>query len=156
MTEQWKLVEGFEDYEVSNMGEVRRVVQPLKPYINHAGYPQVVLYKNKKQHIKRINRLVAQAFIPNPLNLPQVNHLGEDKTDNRSSVLEWRSFAGHGRDKALRGQGGSGVHYDKTEGKWRATYYPETNKQKLIGQFKTKAEALAARHAAMETLKEVL
>lgn len=62
----------------------------FKPQINHKGYLQVQLYSNTpkcKNHL--VHRLVAQAYIPNPDNLPQVNHINEDKTDNRVENLEW-------------------------------------------------------------------
>ena len=53
------------------------------------GYLQVVLHKNNKKYYKRIHRLVAEAFIPNPINLPQVNHINGDKTNNTVDNLEW-------------------------------------------------------------------
>ena len=90
--EEWKNVIGYEGlYEVSNMGNVRNVRRNklLKLTKTYYGYIQVNLYKNGIRTGLRVHRLVAQAFLPNPDNLPEVNHLDEDKTNNRVDNLEW-------------------------------------------------------------------
>ena len=93
MKEIWKDIEGYEGYQVSNMGRVRSFkygkVRILKPVANKNGYLKVQLYKNNSLKTIFIHRLVAMAFIPNPNNLPQVNHKDEDKTNNIVSNLEW-------------------------------------------------------------------
>lgn len=107
--ENWKPVKGYEGiYEVSDMGHVRsldRVVSfmrfgktQLKPVPGKVlreievsnGYLHVNL-KDGPGHTRNcsIHRLVAEAFIPNPTNLPQVNHINEDRKDNRVKNLEW-------------------------------------------------------------------
>ena len=64
----------------------------FKPQINNRGYLCVQLYSNTpKCKSYSVHRLVAEAYIPNPNNLPQVNHINEDKTDNRVENLEWIS-----------------------------------------------------------------
>lgn len=104
-SEIWKDIEDYEGwYQVSNTGRVRslnRVVQRadgisstlkgrvLKPSSNKCGYLVVFLCKDGKRTTKTTHRLVAQAFIPNPEGLPQVNHKNEVKTDNRVENLEW-------------------------------------------------------------------
>lgn len=99
--EEWRDIKGYEKfYQVSNLGRVRsldRVVVKirykkqlpsslkgyiLKPNKDKDGYLYVVLVKDKQRKTLKIHRLVAQAFIPNSDNLPQVNHKNEDKTDN--------------------------------------------------------------------------
>ena len=98
--EEWKSIPGYEGlYEVSNLGRVRSVEKCdrfnrkilskiLKPnYVS--GYLRVGMYKNKTFKYYLIHRLVAQAFLPNPDNLPQVNHKDEDKSNNRVDNLEW-------------------------------------------------------------------
>lgn len=92
--EIWKDIEGYEGiYEISNLGRVRSFkngkVRILKPLTNKRGYLRVQLRKNNSLKTLQIHRLVAQAFLPNPNNLPQVNHKDEDKTNNIVSNLEY-------------------------------------------------------------------
>ena len=90
MEEIWKDVVGYEGlYEVSNLGRVRRDGKILKPTKIKNGYLYVGLHKNGIQKTVRVHRLVASAFIPNPQNLPCVNHKDEDKTNNAVDNLEW-------------------------------------------------------------------
>jgi len=91
MVEEWKDIEGYEGlYQVSNMGFVRnRHGRLLTREVAQRGYLRVRLSKGAHQSNHKIHRLVAQAFIPNPNRLPQVNHKNEDKTDNRVVNLEW-------------------------------------------------------------------
>ena len=95
MTEEiWRTIKGFEGlYEVSDQGRVRSLKfgkeRILKPLRNTCGYLQFCLYKNGEQKMYLVHRLVAQTFIPNPRNLPEVNHKDEDKTNNSVSNIEW-------------------------------------------------------------------
>lgn len=92
MMEEWRAVPGYEGlYEVSNMGNVRNVRRNtlLRLSKTNYGYIRVGLCKNGISTGFQVHRLVAQAFIPNPDNLPQINHLDEDKTNNNVDNLEW-------------------------------------------------------------------
>ena len=92
----WKPIVGFEkNYLVSDSGQILSLHRHkvLKPKIDRYGYKVVGLYINGKLYHRTVHRLVAQAFIPNPDNLPTVNHINEDKTDNRAINLEWASIA---------------------------------------------------------------
>lgn len=91
-TEIWKAIKGYEGlYEVSNLGNVRsiRTNITLKKGITRKGYNIVVLCNNGKRTTKTVHRLVATAFVENPLNKTEVNHIDEDKTNNRADNLEW-------------------------------------------------------------------
>jgi len=88
----WKDVVGFEDrYKVSSAGLVysKHKNQLKATKKNNRGYVQVSLHKDGKEHMLLLHRVVAMAFIPNPNNLPQINHIDEDKENNRVSNLEW-------------------------------------------------------------------
>lgn len=104
--EEWRDVCSYEGYyQVSNKGRVksldrtvshsyengRRVLKErvLSISVNSKGYLCVMFSKNGKTKPMRIHRMVAQAFIPNPNNLPEVNHKDEDKTNNNVENLEW-------------------------------------------------------------------
>ena len=95
--EIYKDIEGYEGlYQVSNLGNVKslgndkkRKEKILKPNKNNRGYLYVGLCKQGKIKMCKIHRLVAKAFIPNPNNYEEINHLNESKIDNRASNLEW-------------------------------------------------------------------
>ena len=81
-------------FQISNTGKVKRfykngTTNMLKGVIKRGGYQGVLLKANGIFECKLIHRLVAEAFIPNPKNLPHVNHKDEDKTNNCVSNLEW-------------------------------------------------------------------
>lgn len=93
MAEVWREIEGFPGYKVSDQGRVKSLKygkeRILKLELSHKGYYRAALTIEGKTKKVSVHRLVAQAFIPNPLGLPEVNHLKGIKTDNRASELEW-------------------------------------------------------------------
>ena len=139
MKEEWRTIEGTDDkYSVSNLGNVKRnehytIVSPtsqhpngakmfyeekeVKGYIDKEGYRIVYLQASDKKITKKVHRLVAEAFIPNPNNLSQVNHKDENRLNNSVQNLEWcdaKYNANHGtrKDKLRKISGIRIAQYD--------------------------------------------
>lgn len=101
--EQWKDIKGYEGrYQISSLGRVKSLPKKkgngegymtdtkiMKPSVNHYGYCIVNLCEKCTCTFKQVHRLVAEAFIPNPNNKAQVNHINGNKSDNRVENLEW-------------------------------------------------------------------
>lgn len=120
MEEIWKDIPGYEGlYQVSSLGKVRRLhryksadkqeirINIRKLTLVRNGYYRVILSKNNVTKWFSVHRLVALAFIPNPDNLPMVNHKDEVKTNNFVQNLEWCDASyninyGHAREKISR------------------------------------------------------
>lgn len=99
MEEIWRDIKDYEGlYQISNLGRVRGVFNYrgknhiLKQNIKN-NYYQVGLRKSNSRRWRGVHRLVAETFIPNPDNLPCVNHKDENKLNNKSENLEWCTFS---------------------------------------------------------------
>ena len=105
--EIYKEVVGYEGlYEVSNLGNVKRMQKlnnqhepntVLKPFLTSSGYTRVQLFLHGKKRNHFIHRLVAMAFLENPNNKTQVNHINGDKVNNKLSNLEWSTPSENGK-----------------------------------------------------------
>ena len=112
MEEVWKKIKRFENYEVSNLGRVKRnsctivyssgnicnynekILKQEDNRCNSKGcYKRVTLSKNNKQERFQTHRLVAEYFIPNPLNKPCVNHIDGNPGNNNVNNLEWSTYS---------------------------------------------------------------
>lgn len=120
-------------YEVSNFGRVRSVHakgKVLKPYLTGKNHPYPTVQIDGKN--RKVHRLVAEAFIENPNNLPQVNHIDGDKTNNCVSNLEWvsnRDNVNHAFANGLMHTGAKEFGAKLTEEQVRcirASYKPKT------------------------------
>lgn len=156
MTETWKDVKGYEGaYQVSNLGNVRSLDRStevrkgnntytlvlkgkvLQPLVRNHGYLGVQLFDRLQATNARgmrtvsIHRLVAEAFVPNPDGLPEVNHKDEDKTNNRADNLEWMNHIENTRygtavqrrtDKEINGKKSKPICQYTLDGKLVAEY----------------------------------
>lgn len=149
VSELWKPVAGYEGrYEVSNMGNVRSIQDNHGRYRerpvakNRSGtvdYLYVKLFIKDKMTNKAVHRLVAEAFVPNPGQLPVVNHLDGNKRNNCADNLEWTTTSGNHRHAWASGLRSSehlvrrnlgrkvgdatafhNVSWDATRSKWKA------------------------------------
>lgn len=109
--EIWKNVYEFPGYQVSNLGNIRSFINNrngvcdkwhmLKPQPNHHGYLTVCLGRGNR---RLVSRLVAEAFIPNPNNLPLVRHLDDNPMNNRVENLAWGTQADNMQDCIKHGR----------------------------------------------------
>ncbi len=90
MSEEQRVLNEFSRYSITKLGVITNILtgHVLRPTLV-IGYPRLVLYGNGKQKNRYVHRLVAQTFIPNPNNFPQVNHKNGIRTDNRVENLYW-------------------------------------------------------------------
>lgn len=137
--EIWKEIDGYNGhYLINAIGQIKSKQKNWKnyriktPVLHPQGYYTVVLWLNYKPKLFKIHRLIAQYFIPNPLNLPAINHKNGIKTDNRIGNLEWCTFQHNVRhmfDNKLTTAIGE-THYNsklkKRDIKWiRENYHPK-------------------------------
>lgn len=155
--DEWKIITEYPDYAVSNAGRIRLIVNrhkskvgfEPKPSLSKKGYLRVALYNGptvQDRHYESIHKLVAEAFLPNPLSLPTVNHKQEPKTNNAVENLEWASYTRqmwHAQQTGLRKVKG----YTYIEGRsrpWAAQIEIGGRKHRKnirLGYYATEAEA---------------
>lgn len=110
--EKWKPVKGYEElYHVSNLGRIKSLPKMcgyrndkgriIKPFKNNSGYLIVSLSKNNKLKHFQVHRLVAETFISNPNNKPQVDHINRVRDDNRIENLRWVSMSENSNNTCL-------------------------------------------------------
>ena len=141
MTEEWRKVSGFEKcYEVSSLGRLRniRTGKILRSKELRGGYVVDILCDNNRRKTVRRHRLVAEAFIPNPDNKPEINHKNGNKADNAISNLEWATHRENTDHSWATGLTKLPTPTEKSvsqyfEGKWIATYRSLKYAEKLTG-----------------------
>lgn len=170
MEEIWKDIPDWEGmYQISSIGNIRSLNRPvkargdkisikkgkiLKPLFDKDGYLHIGLYKEQKGYFRRLHRLVALAFIPNPENKPLVNHLNGIKDDNRVENLEWctqQRNMQHAHKTGLKVNThmfGEGCNFSKLNDEQilyiRASYDKKTNSyKKLAEQFNVSASQIS-------------
>jgi hypothetical protein len=152
--EIWKDINGLEgSYQISNKGKVRSLTRVIvwkdrnrkstfkgglvKTFKDKYGYLQVKLQTKNRQTGYSVHKLVATAFIPNPFNLPLVNHIDTDKTNNVVDNLEWTTPKGN-TAHAVK----NGVHANMRKGKKLTPEdIPTIRRRKASGESPTKIAA---------------
>lgn len=135
--EKWKDIKGYEGrYKVSSNGRVYSLLSNkiLKGKIGKNGYCLIDLYFNGVSKTYRLHRIVAEAFIDNPHDLPEINHKDENKENNRADNLEWcthRYNANYGTKLERTSKSLKRTYRDKTRTSWYGKKIPEYVKKKL-------------------------
>ena len=154
MHEEFRKIDEFENYEVSNLGRVRKIANKyVLKQRELTGYMAVDLHIGDKYKKMSVHRLVAQAFIPNPENKKIVDHINNDKTDNNVENLRWATPNENGRNCPIRKNntsGMTGISWFSRDKIWVAQYR-HNGKNIYIGSYKTKEEAY---EVYTKTLKE--
>jgi hypothetical protein len=144
--EVWKIIPNYEDYKVSNFGNVKSIKfkkeKILKKQINNAGYYNVIFCKNGKIKNIAIHQLVAMAFLNHKPNGKKnvIDHIDENKLNNNLENLQIVTF----RNNISKSKKGSskytGVSWNKLMNKW-TTQIQINNKVKVLGYFENEFEA---------------
>lgn len=167
MKEIWKKIEGYSHYEISNLGRVRsyRKANAIleNPKIKNIemdiwGYARVSLCAESICKHYKVHRLIAEAFIENPLNKKEINHINGIKTDNRIENLEWvtrSENAKHayslGLSKKMQGElnGHSKLTQDdvsKIRELWLSTDFLQKDIAKIFGVARTTINAIVNKY----------
>ena len=149
INEEWKLINGYEFYSVSNYGRVRndKTHRILKACIDGSGYYHVVLYKDKKSKSMNVHRLVANTFIDNPEGKRCIDHINNDRLDNKVANLRYATYTENQQNALMRKDNTSnvkGVYFEKNAKKWRAQITID-GIQIHLGYFKNIEDAKKAR-----------
>ena len=141
MQEEWKLIQEYQNYEVSNHGRVRNIVKDkvISNSRNKHGYYTVHLARDGIQKTHNLHSLVARYFVPNPFRLIMVDHIDRDRLNNLYSNLRFCTAQQNARNISTRVGGTScykGVSFIKKANKWRATLCGN-----VLGHFDSEREA---------------
>jgi hypothetical protein len=149
-------VTGYCNYLIYQDGKVysKNRKRYLKPGTDTCGYLQVNLCKDGKPKTHQIHRLVAEHYIPNPENKPQVDHINRIRNDNRVENLSWATPSENGQNTGIRKDNKSGhknICHCKTYNRWK--YQKEYRCIVIKKYFKTKTEALCFKFVYLLKIK---
>jgi hypothetical protein len=149
MTEQYKIINGNENYSISNLGNVRSNKNNIimKQWINNKGYFSIGLQINKRRESYKVHRLVALAFIIPIEGKSIVDHIDNNRLNNNVNNLRWASNEENGQNTGVRTDntsGYKGVSFDKNANKWKVQISID-GIQINLGRFVKKEDAIACR-----------
>lgn len=144
--EEFRSISGYENYEVSNLGRVRNIStnRIRKNVLTSDGYLTVKFYNETKQ----IHRLVALAFLDNPLGKKLVDHINNKRDDNRVVNLRWATNPENGANCKMNKNntsGYNGLRYDKDFEKWCVSFNASSFGQRYFKMFESIEDAIVDR-----------
>ena len=146
--EEWRPVVNFPNYAISNQGRVKNVTTDkiITLVLDRDGYLIISLYRNGKRYKGRVHRLVIEAFVPNPGELPIPDHIDGNKTNNAVSNLRWATLSQNAHNIASRDViPYKGVTFVRVRGHTYIRANISVNKVKeYLGNFSTSEEAARA------------
>ncbi len=133
--EQWRLISGYDNYEISSHGRVRnnKTNQMMKLKVETNGYIRIGLSKDSKQKFHRIHRLVGFAFLDKKDEDKEVDHIDHNRSNNMLDNLRWATGSINCRNQSKRKDntsGSQGVHFSIGNNSWVATWYEEKPQSK--------------------------
>jgi hypothetical protein len=148
--EEWKTIQEFPNYEVSNLGNVRnKKHQILKPSLTN-NYLHLCLRKDNKTYTRALHKLVCQTFIPNPFNKPSVDHIDSTKKlDNSIYNLRWADYT----EQQLNKQKSDNHNISKNKNLFDVKIV-RYNKVIYRKKFETLEEAVFVRDAVLTSLNQ--
>ena len=152
--ENWRLIDGYDNYEVSSHGFVRnnKTGRILKHGINDGGYRHVMLRKNNKSKPYTIHKLVASRFCDNPNNYRCVDHIDNNRSNNHFNNLRWASHSMNSRNTKINKNNTSGVQgvvYINSKSLWRARI-TDNNNNRIDKKFSISVHGNDAKAKAIE------
>jgi hypothetical protein len=149
-------IHDFPNYLIFDDGKVfsKNSNKFLKPGKGRGGYHYVILYKDGNAKTVRIHRLIAIHYIPNPDNLPEVDHINRDKSYNTVQNLRWSSRIDNNNNKGMfktNTSGHIGISYHKTRNRWK--YEKSYHNKRIQIYFKTKTQALCYKYIILLKIK---
>jgi hypothetical protein len=150
INEEWRSIDGYINYQVSNIGRVRNVkfkeCRMLKQCVNNRGYLYVCLCQANERKTHLVHRLVAHEFIENPDEKESVDHIDHNIENNCINNLRWVSTSENGMNRKKQSSTSSkykGVTWNKNMQAWRA-YMSIDKKQRVLGRFDNEKDAARA------------
>jgi hypothetical protein len=142
---EWKQIPNS-SFEISSSGNLKRIDGPeLKVHTDKGGYCIYPIFYNDGRKTKRLHRIIAELFIPNPENKPQVDHVNGNRSDNRVENLRWatRNENQHNKSKNKNNKSGFKGIRETSYGTYRAQIW-NNGKPVNVGCFATPEEAFDA------------